>query len=108
MVWFCFGKENNSSRRVILKIELRIKQPKLNHVTVGRDSSFPYKLTSVVTTLLMLSDCLWALYRSHSICLSLFLSISLALSLSLSLSHTHTNYTNQAARAAGGSTKSKT
>ena len=22
MVWFCFGKENNSSRRVILKIEL--------------------------------------------------------------------------------------
>jgi len=24
MVWFCFGKENNSSRRVILKIELEI------------------------------------------------------------------------------------
>ena len=24
MMWFCFGKENNSSRRVILKIELEI------------------------------------------------------------------------------------
>ena len=24
MVWFCFGKENNSSRRVILKIKLEI------------------------------------------------------------------------------------
>jgi len=24
MVWFCFGKENNSSRRVILKIELEL------------------------------------------------------------------------------------
>ena len=34
MVWFCFGKENNYSRRVILKIELEF-------VTVGRDSSFP-------------------------------------------------------------------
>ena len=41
MVGFCFGKENNTSRRVILKIELRIKQPKLNLVTIGRDSSFP-------------------------------------------------------------------
>jgi len=41
MVWFFYGKENNSSRRVILKIELRIKQPKLNLVTVGCDSSFP-------------------------------------------------------------------
>jgi len=41
MIWFCFGEESNSSRRVILKIELRIKQPKPNFVTVGRDSSFP-------------------------------------------------------------------
>ena len=24
MIWFCFGKENNSSRRVILKIELEL------------------------------------------------------------------------------------
>jgi len=24
MVWFCFGEENNSSRRVILKIELEL------------------------------------------------------------------------------------
>jgi len=40
MVGFCCGKENNSSRRVILKIELRIKQPKLNLFTVSRDSSF--------------------------------------------------------------------
>jgi len=37
---FCFDEESTSSRRVILKIELRIKQPKLNLVTVGRDSSF--------------------------------------------------------------------
>jgi len=41
MVGFCFSTEENSLRRVILKIELRIKQPKLNLVTVGRDSSFP-------------------------------------------------------------------
>jgi len=31
-----------SSRRVILKIEPRIKQPKLNLVTVGHDYSFPF------------------------------------------------------------------
>jgi len=24
IIWFCFGKENNSSRRVILKIELEL------------------------------------------------------------------------------------
>ena len=24
MIWFCFGKENNSSRRVALKIELEL------------------------------------------------------------------------------------
>jgi len=33
MDWFCFGQESNSSRRVIFKIEIRIKQPKLNLVT---------------------------------------------------------------------------
>ena len=27
MIWFCFGKENNSSRRVILKIELELNNP---------------------------------------------------------------------------------
>jgi len=41
MDWFCFGEESTSSRRVVLKIELKFKQPKLNLVTVGRDSSFP-------------------------------------------------------------------
>ena len=30
MVWFCFGKENNSSLRVILKIELELN--KLNSI----------------------------------------------------------------------------
>jgi 5-formaminoimidazole-4-carboxamide-1-beta-D-ribofuranosyl 5'-monophosphate synthetase len=41
MDWFCFGEESTSSRRVILKIKLRIKQSKLYFVTVGRGSSFP-------------------------------------------------------------------
>jgi len=34
MIWFCFGEESKSWRRV------RVKQPKLNLVTVDRDSSF--------------------------------------------------------------------
>ena len=50
MVGFCFSKENNSLRRVILKIELRIKQPKLNLVTVGRDSSFPSSAVALFYT----------------------------------------------------------
>jgi len=41
MDWFCCSEESTSSRRVIFKIKLRIKQPQLNLVTVGRDSSFP-------------------------------------------------------------------
>jgi len=52
MIWCYFGKENNSSRKVILKIELELNKPKLNLVTVGRDFSFPCIFMCVVFNLM--------------------------------------------------------
>ena len=41
--WFFFGEEKLFAKGLLLKIELKIKQPKFNLVTIGRDSSFPCK-----------------------------------------------------------------